>query len=103
MGKAEVVQVIQSIRVQLFAGAKEACGHGAIDVVIPFDTIGPEARELSIASLKAAMINQYPTLQPFVEYARIAIGHSFVDDTDVASIESLAMSAVALIPPVSGG
>lgn len=94
----------QTIRVQLFAGAKEACGQPAIDVVLPHESPnGSSTSTLSIASLKIAIIAQYPTLQPFVEYARIAIGHSFADDSDEVHVQSLATSTIALIPPVSGG
>jgi molybdopterin converting factor small subunit len=80
-----------SIRVQLFALAKEIVGCGHVEVAIE-----PGA---TVRELKVALVEQCPTLERLVAVSRFAVDGSFAgDETKVFN-----SNEIVFIPPVSGG
>ena len=82
------------IRVRLFAGARESINLETIDVELQLPA--------TVHHLKEAIATQFVPLRPFVEFGRIAVNNEFADDSEVID-SKIAQSAIALIPPVSGG
>lgn len=82
------------IRVRLFAGARESINLETIDVELQLPA--------TVHHLKEAIATQFEPLRPFVEFGRIAINNEFADDSKVID-SKFAQTAIALIPPVSGG
>jgi molybdopterin converting factor small subunit len=85
---------MDKIRVRLFAGARESINLETIDVELTLPA--------TVHQLKESIAIQFEPLRPFVEYGRIAINNEFADDSKVIDFK-IAQSAIALIPPVSGG
>lgn len=80
-----------SVRVLLFAGAKDAIGSSFVDVAI-----GDAA---TAADVLAALRRDHPEVAALLESSVLALdGRTATPDAPVA-----ATSEVALIPPVSGG
>lgn len=85
---------MNTIEVRLFAGARECIAADFIEITA--------STPISVGELKKAIVSANALLRPYVEFGRIAIDNDFVDDSII--IESFASrSAIALIPPVSGG
>jgi molybdopterin converting factor small subunit len=82
------------IRVRLFAGARESINLETIDVELQLPA--------TVHHLKEAIAIQFEPIRPFVEFGRIALNNEFADDSEVID-SKIAQSAIALIPPVSGG
>lgn len=82
------------IRVRMFAGARESINLETIDVELQLPA--------TVHQLKEAIAIQFEPLRRFVEYGRIALNNEFADDSKVIDVK-IAQSAIALIPPVSGG
>jgi molybdopterin converting factor small subunit len=98
---------LNHIEVKLFAGAREQLGRDSAFVAMTLPA--------TIRQLKQALDAQFPELNLFVRYGRIAVNHDFADDQMTISIltatsddtPSGSMNSstfeFALIPPVSGG
>jgi len=80
-----------TIRVKLFAMAKDIVGSDEIDVEVPDNG--------QVADLRIAVINAFPSLSAVIRHAMIAINTQYADDRAVLSADA----DVAVIPPVSGG
>ncbi|HEY4232728.1 MAG TPA: MoaD/ThiS family protein [Lacipirellulaceae bacterium] len=80
-----------TVRVKLFAVAKQLAGRGEVAVEV--------ATGATVADVERALIAAVPALADVVAHARWAVDAEFAKtETGVA-----AQSEVALIPPVSGG
>ena len=80
-----------SIRVQLFALAKEIVGCDHIEVAIE-----PGA---TVRELKMVLVEQCPTLEKLVAVSRFAVDGRFAED----ETHVFRSNEVVFIPPVSGG
>ncbi len=80
-----------TVVVQLFAGARELAGVGAVSVELPSGE--------TVAELRRALANRSPVLVPLLTRSRIAVDREFADDSAIVPDGA----EVALIPPVSGG
>lgn len=79
------------VRVKLFAVAKQKAGQDEIEVELP--------AAATVASLRAAVVEQYPALAEVIRHVRFAIDNEYAgDDLPLAS-----SAEIAMIPPVSGG
>jgi len=80
-----------SVRVKLFASAREAIGKDQIIVSL--------ANQTTVGDLKKKIFELYPSLAskkiPFI----VAVNHKVVDDSTTISH----LDEVAILPPVSGG
>jgi molybdopterin converting factor small subunit len=80
-----------TIRVKLFAVAKQVAGRGEVAVEV--------ADGATVANVERAVVAAVPALAAVVVHARWAVDAEFASDTKVVT----SASEVALIPPVSGG
>ena len=80
-----------TIRVQLFAIAKELAGADYVTVELPTDA--------TVADLRSAVASESPGLADIVGQVAIAVDSEYADDETPLTEQS----TVALIPPVSGG
>ena len=80
-----------SLRVRLFAIARELAGRPEIEIELPLPA--------TVAALRAALASQHPELAPLAPRVAIALDSEYA--TDAALVVPGAQ--VALIPPVSGG
>jgi len=80
-----------SVRVKLFASAREAIGKDQIIVSL--------AKQTTVGDLRKKILELYPSLAskkiPFI----VAVNHKVVDDSTTISH----LDEVAILPPVSGG
>jgi molybdopterin converting factor subunit 1 len=79
------------VRVKLFAVAKERAGSDALTVEVTDDA--------TVADVRQALIAAVPALAMVVSHALWAVDAEYAPDTAPVTERS----AVALIPPVSGG
>jgi molybdopterin converting factor subunit 1 len=80
-----------TVRVRLFARAKDLAGADAVDV-----TLSPNA---TVAELRRRLATDYPALSALLARCAIAVAGEFVDDSLILSPSA----EVAVLPPVSGG
>ncbi len=80
-----------SVRVLLFARARELAGADAVNLRLP--------NHSTVAELRAALAVQCPALAPLAARSALAVNHAYADDAAPLS----AFDEIALIPPVSGG
>jgi molybdopterin converting factor subunit 1 len=80
-----------TIRVRLFARAKDLAGADAVDVTLP-----PNA---TVAELRRRLATEYSALGGLLSRCAIAVAGEFVEDSLILSPSA----EVALLPPVSGG
>ena len=79
------------ITVKLFALMREKAGTDTVALDLPAGA--------NLTQAVAALIRQYPVLEPYMANTRFSLHMDFVDaDTSLAAGDEL-----ALIPPVSGG
>jgi molybdopterin converting factor subunit 1 len=80
-----------TIRVRLFARARDLAGADAVDVDLPAGA--------TVAGLRAQLAERVPALRDLLPRAAVAVNEDFADDdTPIPpGVE------VAIIPPVSGG
>ena len=83
---------LNSIQVQLFAGAAEAADARTLEISLPADSIG-------LAEFVDLLVAEHPQLDALARHSRYAIGTQFIDEKTIVP----AGSALAMIPPVSGG
>jgi molybdopterin converting factor small subunit len=83
------------LHLRYFAAAKDAVGLGE-------DHLDFEGEnDVSVATLRAAIVAHQPTLGRVLEQSRLAINMRFVKDGDVVDVG--AITEIAVIPPVAGG
>ncbi|TPX39814.1 hypothetical protein SeMB42_g06241 [Synchytrium endobioticum] len=93
-----------SVTVLYFATAKDAVGGIAKETIKL-----PSNQPMSITDLLSVISAKYPTLDPVLKSAMIAVNLEYVDITrrpHDAAAEAVALKSgdeVAIIPPVSGG
>ncbi|HMP80242.1 MAG TPA: molybdopterin converting factor subunit 1 [Pirellulaceae bacterium] len=80
-----------TVRVLLFAAAKEIAGTDHVDVDLP--------DQATVADLKRALADQFPGLRRAMAISALAIDRRYTKSNEVLKPEH----EVALIPPVSGG
>lgn len=80
------------VRVQLFAGAKEAVGADSIEVSLA-------STDTTFGDLQRCMAQQHPELAGLLLHSRFAADNEYV----VSSSVMKNTGEIALIPPVSGG
>jgi molybdopterin converting factor subunit 1 len=80
-----------TIRVRLFARAKDLAGADAIAV-----SLSPGA---TVGDLRRRLASEYPALAGLLSRCAVAVDGEFVEDALTLS----AGAEVALLPPVSGG
>ena len=80
-----------TVRVKLFAAARELAGAGEIAVEV--------ADGATVADVERAVLAAVPALEKLVSHARWAVDESFA----APNAKIGANSQIALIPPVSGG
>ncbi len=80
-----------TVRVLLFARAKDLAGASSLDV-----TLGADG---TVADLRRRLAQQCPALEGLLDRSAIAIDDEFASDDHVLGPES----RIALLPPVSGG
>ncbi len=80
-----------TIRVKLFAVARQTAGTGEIELQCPADA--------TIADVRAALVEQVPQLEAMAAHFKFAINAAYANDTDPVPQDA----EVACIPPVSGG
>lgn len=79
-----------SIRVLLFAGARDAVGRSEIEV---------DAAEVTARALLERVVQEHPSLAPYRNALRVAVNGAYAQwDEPVRAGDE-----VALIPPVAGG
>jgi molybdopterin converting factor small subunit len=84
------------IPVLLFAALKEAAGAEQIMVRVP-QTSSDEKVTLDL--LLACCCRQYPKLQPWMPYVKVAVNCEYSQREKFVGVED----EIALLPPVSGG
>ena len=84
-----------TIRVKLFAVAREAAGAEFIDVDVPTG----ELSESNVAALRQAFLERLPALKYAAKQLLFAVDGEYATDATRVSPRS----EVACIPPVSGG
>lgn len=82
---------MMSIRVLLFAAARDLAGAESLSVELPAGA--------SVADLRAELARRIPALSALLAKSAVAVNHDFAEDSRVLS----AGDEVAIIPPVSGG
>jgi molybdopterin converting factor subunit 1 len=82
---------MSTIRVRLFAAAKETAGRPTIEFSAESAT--------SIADIRSRLSNELPALAGLIAISRFAVNDRYVSDAYSVS----ANDEIALIPPVSGG
>lgn len=80
-----------TIRVNLFAGLREAADIDAINIAV--------ADQISVADLIECVAVQIPNAAALVRYSRVASDNTYLADDQIIA----AGSCCDLIPPVSGG
>ena len=85
---------MNTIRVLLFAGARDSVGASSVELEVNFPT--------NTRDLKTALGVRYPSLEAHLNYGRSAYGNEFIDDDFVIESPN-PVCEFALIPPVSGG
>jgi molybdopterin converting factor subunit 1 len=80
-----------TLRVRLFARARDVVGRDALDVSLPAGA--------TVAELRQALAERYPALAGLLKRSAIAVQDEFTDDALVL----FPGAEVALLPPVSGG
>jgi MoaE-MoaD fusion protein len=80
-----------TVRVKLFAVARERVGNDELFIDLPQDA--------TIADLKRVVAAASPTLTTILPHALWAVNAAYATDTTPINEES----EIALIPPVSGG
>lgn len=80
-----------NIRVKLFAVAKQKAGRDEIEVELP--------AAATVASLRAAVVEQYPALADVIRHVRFAVNNEYAGD----DLQLTPSAEIAVIPPVSGG
>jgi molybdopterin synthase sulfur carrier subunit len=81
-----------SVRVLLFAAAREAAGTARCELDIPASGANPE-------ELLAAIVARFPVLGPYTPSLRIAINGEYTRDDSRAKPGD----EVAVLPPLAGG
>jgi molybdopterin converting factor subunit 1 len=81
-----------TVRVQLFAAARDAAGIDTLWVEVPG---GSE----TVAHLRLRIAEQSPALADLLPRCRLAVDDEFASDDDPVAIGQ----SVAVLPPVSGG
>ena len=80
------------LRIRLFAICRERASADEV-------TVDVDDGSVTVASLKAAIAEQHPSLAPLLPVVRVAVNETFgFDDDPIGAGDEL-----ALIPPVSGG
>ncbi|QDU30519.1 ThiS family protein [Anatilimnocola aggregata] len=77
--------------VKLFAAARQRAGTPATNFSL--------AEGATVRDLRAAIVQEYPTLADFLPHCRIAVDRDFAPDDHVLT----ETQEVGIIPPVSGG
>jgi len=77
--------------VKLFAVARQRVGRDTVEVQLP--------TEATVGNLRAAIIEQFPSLAEVLAHARLAVDSEYASDTSSLPLDA----EVAVIPPVSGG
>jgi molybdopterin converting factor small subunit len=94
-GKVDVT----SIRIKLFASAKEIVGRGNSEITLEFR----EETKITFTELRKRILQTYPKLAqiPFV----FAINYKIADEstTNTANTTITSSDEIALLPPISGG
>jgi molybdopterin converting factor subunit 1 len=80
-----------TIRVLLFAGARELAGADSLEIDL--------SEPCTVGKVRTQLAAAYPRLQALVARSAIAVDQEFAPDT----LALPAAATVALIPPVSGG
>lgn len=80
-----------TVRVLLFALARERAGGPAIEVELP--------RPATVRDLREALVSRMPALDSLCRAAMISVDEEYASDETPIAPES----RLALIPPVSGG
>ena len=80
-----------TVRVLLFAAAREAAGTGALDLDLPDGATVSDAWEL--------LADAHPALAPVLRTSRAAVDEAFVPASTVLRDGA----ELAVLPPVSGG
>ena len=80
-----------TLRVRLFARAKDLVGADSIGVEAPPGT--------TVGELRRRLGSEYPALAGILAHSLLAVNEEFADDT----LPLPADAEVALLPPVSGG
>lgn len=80
-----------TVRVKLFAAAKELVDRDDLDVELPDNG--------SVADLRAAIAREYPALETIARHAMFAVNADYAND----NTKIRPGAEVACIPPVSGG
>ena len=84
------------IPVLLFAALKEAAGTERIEVAVP---AAGASEKVSIEVLMACCGHQFPVLEPWLPYVRVAVNCEYSQSNRLIG----ASDEIALLPPVSGG
>ena len=79
------------IRIQLFAGVRQAVDSEHVEVTAP--------EQATVGDLRAAAAAQSPELAPWLASSLFAVNGQYASDETPVNADS----EVALIPPVSGG
>ena len=77
--------------VKLFAVARQRVGRDTVEVQLP--------TEATVGNLRAAIIEQFPSLAEVLAHARLAVDSEYASDASSLPLDA----EVAVIPPVSGG
>jgi molybdopterin converting factor subunit 1 len=80
-----------TVRVRLFARARELAGVDAVNVDLPAGG--------TVADLRTRLGEAFPALRPLVPRSAVAVNEEFATEDMILS----AAAEVALLPPVSGG
>ena len=80
-----------SVTIRLFASVKDVAKVSEITIKLPGASVADD--------VLAYLITQYPEMQHFRPYIRIAVNEAYVDP----GFELRDGDEVAIIPPVSGG
>jgi molybdopterin converting factor subunit 1 len=80
-----------TVRVLLFARAKDLAGRDAVAVELPSPA--------TVADLRARLADQIPALAPLLAASAVAVNQAFAEDSDTVREND----EIAVIPPVSGG
>jgi molybdopterin converting factor subunit 1 len=79
------------ITVRFFATLRDRAGDDAVDLVLP--------GEASVGQLLSRLADKYPSLDPALASALVAVNHEYAFQEDLLTDGD----EVALFPPVSGG
>src|SRR5207249_7501306 len=90
-GTLRRVGVTMTVRVRLFARARDLAGTDRLELILPVDA--------RVGDLRQALSRVCPALASFLDRCAIAVQDEFASDDTPLSAES----EVAVLPPVSGG